>query len=95
MSCANRRLCTAAQFDEVPFLLLRVPAYRSRVARLFNMFVFAFEVWIGVGTRKMSRPDVVIGSLLTLLAALAASRLALDASVSHLSWRYAISGRRP
>jgi glycosyltransferase involved in cell wall biosynthesis len=76
MSCANGQLCTVVQFDEVPFLLLRVPAYRGRMARLCNMFIFAFEVWCGLGTRKMSKPDIVIGSSLTLLAALAASRLA-------------------
>ncbi|MBS1801648.1 MAG: glycosyltransferase family 4 protein [Acidobacteria bacterium] len=76
MSCAHRRLCTFEQFDEVPFLLFRVPAYRNNLARLWNMFVFAFEVWLGLGTRRMPKPDIVIGSSLTLLAALAAERLA-------------------
>ena len=77
MSCANGKLSTAAQFDEVPFRLLRVPAYRGKMARLCNMSIFALEVWCGLGTRKIRRPpDVVIGSSLTLLAALAASRLA-------------------
>jgi glycosyltransferase involved in cell wall biosynthesis len=46
------------------------------MARLWNMFVFAFEVWLGLGTRKMGKPDIVIGSSLTLLAAFAAERLA-------------------
>src|ERR1700730_12841344 len=44
MSCMRRKLRTYRQFDGVPFLLLRVPAYRSNAARLWNMFVFAFEL---------------------------------------------------
>jgi glycosyltransferase involved in cell wall biosynthesis len=76
MSCTNEKLSKFVQFDEVPFLLLRVPAYRRNIARLWNMFVFAFEVWCGIGTRGMSKPDIVIGSSLTLFAAFAAERLA-------------------
>ncbi len=76
MSCTHGRLCTFERFGEVPFLLLRVPAYKSKVARLWNMCVFALEVWCGLGTQKMPKPDIVIGSSLTLLAALAAERVA-------------------
>ena len=76
MRCTHGKLSTVAQFGEVPFLLLRVPAYRRNLARLWNMFVFAFQVWRGVGTRGMKKPDIVIGSSLTLFAALAAARLA-------------------
>jgi glycosyltransferase involved in cell wall biosynthesis len=76
MSCTNGQGSTTVQFDEVPFLLLRVPAYRSKIARLWNMIVFAVEVWCCRGSREISKPDIVIGSSLTLLAALAASRLA-------------------
>ncbi len=76
MNCAHEKLCTFERFGEVPFLLLRVPPYRSKMARLWNMFVFAFEVWSGLGTRRMRKPDIVIGSSLTLLAAFAAERLA-------------------
>ena len=67
---------TIVQFGEVPFLLLRVPAYHHNMARLWNMFVFAFRVWWGVGTQGMNKPDIVIGSSLTLFAAFAAARLA-------------------
>jgi glycosyltransferase involved in cell wall biosynthesis len=76
MNCAHGKLCTFEKFGGVPFLLLRVPAYRSKMARLWNMFVFAFEVWSGLGTQRMRKPDIVIGSSLTLLAAVAAERLA-------------------
>jgi glycosyltransferase involved in cell wall biosynthesis len=76
MSCPHGKLSTFEQLGEVPFLLLRVPAYRSNMARLWNMLVFSFEVWLGLGTRRMRKPDVVIGSSLTLLAAFAAERLA-------------------
>src|SRR5205823_10079909 len=76
ISCSKRKLSTFKRFGRVPFLLLRVPAYRTNVARLWNMFVFAFKVWLGLGTRRMRRPDIVVGSSLTLLAAFAAERLA-------------------
>jgi len=76
MSCAHGKLRTFEKFGEVPFLLFRVPAYRGNMARLWNMFVFAFEVWVGLGTRKLRKPDIVIGSSLTLFAALAAEQLA-------------------
>ena len=76
MSCAHGKLRTFEKFGEVPFLLFRVPAYRGNMARLWNMFVFAFEVWLGLGTKAMRKPDIVIGSSLTLLAAFAAERLA-------------------
>ncbi len=76
MSCAHGKLRTFKEFGEVPFLLLRVPAYRSHMARLWNMFVFAFELWLGLGTRTMRKPDIVIGSSLTLFAAFAAEQLA-------------------
>jgi len=76
ISCTHGRLSTFEQLGEVPFLLLRVPAYRGNMARLWNMVVFAFEVWSGLGTKGMRKPDIVIGSSLTLLAAFAAERLA-------------------
>ncbi|WP_263368594.1 glycosyltransferase family 4 protein [Edaphobacter bradus] len=75
-SCISGKLCAFEQYNEVPFLWLRVPGYRSNVARLWNMFVFAFEVWWGLGTRGMNKPDIVVGSSLTLFAAFAAARLA-------------------
>src|SRR5260370_2581184 len=76
MNWAGEELCTFERFGQVPFLILRVPPYRSKIARLWNMFVFAFEVWLGLGTRRMRKPDIVIGSSPTLLAAFAAERLA-------------------
>ena len=75
------RLCTFEQFDEVPFVWLRVPGYRNNVFRLWNMLVFAIELWAGMGTRKLRKPDVIIGSSLTLFAAAAAERLARRYSV--------------
>jgi len=76
ISCAHGKTSTFERVGDVPFLLLRVPAYRRNLARLWNMVVFAFEVWMGVGTRKMRKPDIVIGSSLTLFAAVAAERVA-------------------
>lgn len=76
MSCAKEKLVTFQVLGGVPFLILRAPAYHSNVARLWNMFVFAFELWFGLGTRRMPKPDIVIGSSLTLFAAFSAERLA-------------------
>jgi len=76
ISGTKGKLSTRAEFDGVAFLTLRVPGYHGRVARFWNMLVFAFKVWCGIGTRYMSKPDIVIGSSLTPFAALAAARLA-------------------
>src|SRR5438105_10670971 len=37
MNCAHEKLCTFESLGEVPFLLLRVPPYRSKMARVWNM----------------------------------------------------------
>lgn len=60
----------------VPFVFMRVPRYRGHAERLWNMTVFAFWVWSGIATSGLERPDVVIGSSLTLPACVAAERLA-------------------
>jgi glycosyltransferase involved in cell wall biosynthesis len=46
------------------------------MARLWNMIVFACEIWLGLGTMRMCKPDIVVGSSLTLLTAFVAERLA-------------------
>jgi len=75
-NCISGRLCAFEQCGEVPFLWLWVPGYRNNVTRLWNMLVFALELWFGLGTRKLRKPDIVVGSSLTLFAALAAERIA-------------------
>jgi len=76
ISCTRGQRHTFERFGEVPFLLLRVPSYRNNLKRLWNMFMFAIHVWLGLGTRAIRKPDIVIGSSLTLFAAFAAERLA-------------------
>jgi glycosyltransferase involved in cell wall biosynthesis len=76
INCLYEKLRAFKRFGGVPFLLLRVPAYRGNMTRLWNMIVFAFEIWLGLGTRRMCKPDIVVGSSLTLLTAFAAERLA-------------------
>jgi len=75
-NCIGGKLSAFEQIGGVPFLWLRVPGYRNHVSRLWNMMVFAFALWAGIGTQKLHKPDVVIGSSLTLFAALAAERVA-------------------
>jgi len=77
IACRTKgQLSTVTRFGDVPFLFLYVPAYRGRVDRLWNMLIFALKVWNCVGTRHLQKPEIVIGSSLTLPAAFAASRLA-------------------
>jgi glycosyltransferase involved in cell wall biosynthesis len=60
----------------IPFLWLRTPGYGGYVRRLWNMVVFALRLWLGKGKEELERPDVVIGSSLTLFAAFATLRVA-------------------
>lgn len=76
ISGTKGHLSTRAEFDGVSFLILLTPGYRGRIARFWNMLVFALQVWCRIGTRGMRKPDVVVGSSLTLFAALSAARLA-------------------
>jgi len=63
--------------DGVPFLWLRTPPYKGNtVARLRNITAFARAVWGQQGLRNQPRPDVILGSSPSLLAAWAARRLA-------------------
>lgn len=72
----NRHATTGVQCEGVQFLFLPVPAYRRKAVRLCNMLAFAMKVWHLGSTRLIPRPDIVIGSSLTLFAALAACRVA-------------------
>lgn len=76
LSCTRGRKSCVEQVDGVRFLFLHVPEHGGNVSRLWNMFVFAFRLWLGTRTRALPEPDVIIGSSLTLFAALAAERLA-------------------
>lgn len=76
MSLPNGRLSACEQFGDVSFLLLRVPSYRSNVGRLWNMLLFAIQLWSGLATRRIKKPDIIVGSTLTLPAAFAAERIA-------------------
>ncbi|MGH9633236.1 MAG: glycosyltransferase family 4 protein [Candidatus Angelobacter sp.] len=64
------------EVEGIPFLWLRTPAYNGYARRLWNMAVFALRLWFGKGTEELERPDVIIGSSLTLFAAFAALRVA-------------------
>ncbi len=73
----SRRASPAWPSEDVPFIWLRTPPYPGNgLRRIGNMVAFAAQVWTGLWTRRLERPDVVIGSSPHLLAALAAERLA-------------------
>ena len=61
----------------MPFLWLRTPPYQGNSPkRLLNMFAFAWRVWRECGLEDEPRPDVILGSSPSLLAAWSAQRLA-------------------
>src|SRR5690606_9157723 len=63
--------------EGVPYMWLRTPAYQGNSpARARNIAAFAWSVWRRSAILGMPRPDVVVGSSPTPLAALAAQRVA-------------------
>lgn len=62
--------------DGVRFLWLRASPYGGNLRRIWNMAEFAIRARFDRSVRDLPRPDVIIGSTLTLFAALAACRLA-------------------
>ncbi len=63
--------------DDVPFLWLWAPPYSGNdLSRVFNMLTFAGWLWPFWSARRLQKPDVIIGSVPTIFAALAALRLA-------------------
>ena len=63
--------------EGVPFLWLRTPPYQGNtLARLRNITAFAGRVWRQRGLKHQPRPDVILGSSPSLLAAWSARRLA-------------------
>lgn len=63
--------------DGVPFVWIPTPPYGlGMAARLRNMATFGWRVWRGPLSKRLKRPDVIVGSSPHLLAALAGQRLA-------------------
>lgn len=60
----------------VPTVMVRVPAYRHGVARLWNMVAFSLKLLTRRATSKVPKPDVIMGCTVHLLAAWSALRLA-------------------
>ena len=63
--------------DGVPFVWIPTPPYGlGMAARLRNMATFGWRVWRGPLSKRLERPDVIVGSSPHLLAAFAGQRLA-------------------
>jgi glycosyltransferase involved in cell wall biosynthesis len=62
--------------DGVPFLWVRSSPYGGYARRIYNMAEFALRVSYGKDVRKLPRADIILGSTLTLFAALGAYRMA-------------------
>lgn len=61
----------------VPFLWIRTPEYKGNGGgRMVNMLAYAFRVLLPSATRKLERPDVIVGSSVHPFAALSGAFLA-------------------
>ncbi|HEY2469476.1 MAG TPA: glycosyltransferase family 4 protein [Terracidiphilus sp.] len=84
---ADLKYCEAAQRDPgktawletcdgIRFLWLSASCYGGYLKRMWNMAEFAIRARFDRSLRELPRPDIIVGSTLTLFAALAACRLA-------------------
>ncbi len=65
------------RFNDVPFLWIRTPEYQGNgIGRVLNMLMYTFRVLLPGYTKKLHRPDVIVGSSVHPLAALAGALLA-------------------
>ena len=70
----KRRL---SKFGNVPFLWVRTPRYKGNGGgRMINMLMYSLRVLLPWTTRKLDRPDVIIGSSVHPFAAAAGAILA-------------------
>ena len=70
----KRRL---SKFGNIPFLWVRTPRYKGNGGgRMINMLVYSLRVLLPWTTRKLGRPDVIIGSSVHPFAAAAGAILA-------------------
>jgi glycosyltransferase involved in cell wall biosynthesis len=84
-------------YDDVPFTLIRACSYQTNfeMARIWNMYQFAFRARRGEWAEKLKAPDLVLGSSPDPFVALAAQRLAARYHVPFVMeirdlWPYSI-----
>lgn len=85
-------------YGGVPFTVISAQPYNGNfeVARIVNMFQFAFRTWRADWAKELPRPDLILGSAPDPFVALAAERLASRYGVPFLleirdAWPYAIA----
>lgn len=70
--------------DGVPFLWIRACPYGGNAKRLCNMMEYALRVSFGSYTCNLPQPEIILGSSMTLLAALSAYRIARKLGVPFI-----------
>ncbi|NCA86673.1 MAG: glycosyltransferase WbuB [Clostridia bacterium] len=74
---AGKESSRHCEFDSVPFLWVRTPAYSGNgIGRLLNMLAYSLRVLLPGTTRRLERPDVIVGSSVHPFAAWAGALLA-------------------
>ena len=59
---AKKQLWNTQTIDKVVFLWLRSPAYKGNtIHRAWNMVVFGWRVWWGLGLNALPKPHLIIG----------------------------------
>lgn len=70
-------LCRLEKFQDIPFLWLRTAEYIGNGGgRMRNMLEYAWRAWLRTNTRKLPRPDAIIGSSVHPFAAVTGALLA-------------------
>ena len=74
---AGKESSRYCEFDAVPFVWVRTPAYSGNgIGRLLNMLAYSLRVLLPGTTRRVERPDVMVGSSVHPFAAWAGALLA-------------------
>ena len=83
---STEKKAVMSQFDGVYFLTIPTPPYRNNrsIGRIHNMFAFRGRAYKEMMSGRHGKPDVVMGSTMTLFGADAARRLAARFSVPFI-----------
>jgi glycosyltransferase involved in cell wall biosynthesis len=74
----------AGSVDGVPYVWVRTPAYGGNLARLWNMLVFSARLLSGWSRALLPRPDVIVATTPSPLAAMGALLLARRYACHHV-----------
>lgn len=98
LTMSNGRTWEHTTIDGVPFTWITACAYKTnyQIARIWNMWEFAFRTWKAEWAKGLEAPDLILGANPDPFAALAAERLATRYRVPFVleicdPWPYSIT----